>query len=35
MYYDADPRELVRVHDRSTGFEIDAENGIDVAVWLG
>src|SRR3984957_9242831 len=35
VYYDADLRELIRVHDGSPGFEIDAQNGIDVAIWLG
>ena len=35
VYDGADLGELVRVHDGPPGLEIDAENGIDVAVWLG
>src|SRR3984885_4902543 len=35
VYDSADLGELVRVHDGPPGLEIDAENGIDVAVWLG
>src|ERR1700760_2665061 len=35
VYDSADLGELVRVHDGPPGLEIDAENGIDVAVWFG
>src|SRR5271154_7416128 len=35
MYYRAELRELVPVHDRPPSLKIDAKNGIDVAVWLG
>src|ERR1700722_11638577 len=35
VYDSTDLGELVRVHDGPPGLKIDAENGIDVAVWLG
>src|ERR1700752_5400578 len=35
VYDSADLGELVRVHDGPPGLEVDAEYGIDVAVWLG
>src|SRR6201994_771325 len=35
VYDSADLGELVWVHDGPPGLEIDAENGIDVAVWFG
>src|ERR1700754_488395 len=35
VYDSADLGELVRVHNGPPGLEIDAENGIDVAVWFG
>src|ERR1700744_4815151 len=35
VYYSANFRELIPVHDGPPGLEIDVENGVDVAVWLG
>src|ERR1700733_7796161 len=35
VYDSANFRELVPVHDGPPGLKIDAENGVDVTVWLG